>query len=867
MTMFSREFKQLLVVFLGVLFLVGCLRPMTPAPIVDTSVPPLTGSVHFTDRAVQADMTEVATGATVSLIESATNITLSSSVTDSKGMFSLKFGGGFKPDKTKAYFLEAVKGLSAGEDPNRAGASVARVRTLIYWRSGMWKSLTQQGVIVNRASTALSIIANLRAAASQPVDTEAMIASINVGIPDRTASPSTPDTFIPGNTQIALDEYREVFTLVSEALARDADPFFSVTMDMGPPRRYVRTERGFSVEGVSPSNGTSLDMVTVKGQGFNPNPADNVVRFNGWPGTVLAVSGDRKTLTVRTPARMDLSGPISVQAGTMIQAGPTWTQTGWQESFDTLDNFKSLVSAEGQNGSLILKAANPGLAFTDKAKADFLAGTVSGLGKIIDDPLGDGDGAFTLAISPLKVLQVYPTGTRGTPDGTPTAQLVVAQGVYNHRPDLFDIDLLSIDTFKTLATLDATFAATQVAKSSTTPGAIASLGPVVNRTLRYYDIIFFGAADAYDGHDLNDVARDLTRSFAQLGRGVLFSHDTMVAGNRPRFQSLTDIHGLGVHSETDIPRVSGTRVYLTPGVNPNSRILKQPFDVSVPSFQIITSHTLGQNTLPGASVWFAYDASTLERAQVTPYWTSFTTPTSNSAFFSYGHTLQVPSDGEAKAMINSMYYTFDRGTEVRATFTSRALDSGVANFAWKDSPFSWVASRPSDYAKVQIQVAATNVKDAANLNYVGPDGTANTYYTTPGVALPALTGRYLRYQISLVTNSIASVPVVSRVDVGATFSSATSVLLAPNALTKWGSLTFSPATVGSQAVRVQLLDRDGAPVPESVLPGNTAGFSTSPINLEGVPANNYPAVRLRITLLKQEATTPKIDHLQFSWTP
>lgn len=865
--MLSREFKLLLALVVSMLLLVGCLRPMGPTPMLDTTVPTLSGTVRFSDRAVQTDMKEVATSATVSLIESATNITISSSVTDANGNFSLAFGGGFKPNKTKAYFLEAVKGLSGGGDPNRAGASVARVRTLIYWRSGYWKSLTQQGVIVNRSSTALSVIANLRAAAGQPVDTEALIASLNVGIPDTTMAPPTPDTFISGATQIGADEYRQVFALVSEALARDADPLFSVSMDVGPPRRYVRTDRGFAVESVLPATGASLDTVTVSGQGFNPNPSDNLVRFNGWPGTVLAVSADRKTLTVRVPGRMDLSGPVSVQAGTILQSGPTWTQTGWQESFDNLDNFKSLLSAEGRNGSLNLKATNPTLAFVDSTKADFQAGAVSGLGKIIDDPIGDGDGAFTLAISPLKVLQIYPTGTRGTPDGTPAAQLVVAQGVYNHRPDLFDIDLLSIDAFKTLATLDTTFTATQVAKSSSTPGAIASLGANVNRTMRYYDILFFGAADAYDGHDLNDVARDLTRSFAQLGRGVLFSHDTMVAGNRPRFQSLSDVHGLGIHSEVDIPRIAGSTVYLTPGVNPNSRILKQPFDVAVPSFQIKSSHTLGQNTHPGASVWFAYDASTLERAQVTPYWTSFTTPTSNSAFFSYGHSLQVPADGEAKAMINSMYYTFDRGTEVRATFTSRALDAGVASYAWKDSPFSWVASRPSEFAKVQFQVAATNDANAANLNYVGPDGTSNTFFTTPGITLPAVTGRYLRYQISLITNSIASVPVVSRVDVGATFSNATSVVIAPNALTKWGSLSFSPAVPGSQAIRIQLLDRDGVPLPESVLPGNTAGFGSSPINFAGVPANNYPAVRLRILLLKQGTTNPQIDHLQFSWTP
>ncbi|MNK41352.1 hypothetical protein D3C87_600140 [compost metagenome] len=863
----TRELKALLAVFVSMLLLGGCLRPMSPTPTLDTAVPPLTGVVHFSDRTVQADMTEVATSATVSLIESATNVTISSSVTDANGNFSLAFGGGFKPDKTKAYFLEAVKGLSGGGDANRAGASLARVRTLIYWRSGQWKSLTRQGVIVNRSSTALSVIANLRTAAAMPVDTEALIASVNVGVADATLAPTTPDTFVPGATQIGNDEYHQVFGLVSEALARDTDPLFSVSMDLGPPRRYVRTDRGFTVEGVAPTTGKSLDTVTVSGYGFNPTPSDNVVRFNGWPGTVLSVSADRRTLSVRVPGRMGISGPVSVQLGNVVQSGPTWTQNGWQESFDTLDNLKDVLSAESRNGAMVLTATNPTLAFVDTKKADFQGGQVGGLGTIAADPIDGGDGAVTMAISPLKVLQIYPTGARGTPDGTPAAQLVVAQGVYNYRPDLFEIDLLSIDDFNLLASLDTAFNATKVNKSSTTPGAIASLGAPVGRTMRYYDILFFGAADAYDGKDLSVAARPLTRSFAQLGRGVLFSHDTMVAGTRPGFQSLTDVHGLGIHSEVDYPRLAGSTVYRAPGVNPNSRILKQPFDVSVSSFPIISSHTLGQNTTPGASVWFAYDSSTIERAQYTPYWTSFTTPTSNSAFFSYGHTLAVPAEYEAKAMINSMYYTFDRGTEVRATFISRAHDSTTSNFSWKGGGFSWVASRPSEYAKIQFQVAATNDPNAVSLTYVGPDGTANTYFTTPGATLPNVTGRYLRYQASLVTNSIASVPVLSRVDVGGTFSNATSVVIAPNSLTSWGSLSFSPSVPGNQAIRLQVLDKDGVPLPESALAGNTAGFSTSPINLATLPANNNPALRVRILLLKQDAVMPQIDHLQLTWTP
>jgi TRAP-type mannitol/chloroaromatic compound transport system substrate-binding protein len=67
---------------------------------------------------------------------------------------------------------------------------------------------------------------------------------------------------------------------------------------------------------------------------------------------------------------------------------------------------------------------------------------------------------------------------------------------------------------------------------------------------------------------------------------------------------------------------------------------------------------------------------------------------------------------------------------------------------------------------VQFQIASNN--DNSTWNYVGPDGTNTTFYTSPGaIPLSAINGRYIRYQVNL-TGSGGSTPVID--DVTLTYS-------------------------------------------------------------------------------------------------
>jgi hypothetical protein len=99
------------------------------------------------------------------------------------------------------------------------------------------------------------------------------------------------------------------------------------------------------------------------------------------------------------------------------------------------------------------------------------------------------------------------------------------------------------------------------------------------------------------------------------------------------------------------------------------------------------------------------------------------------------------------------------GYQTSGAFESSTLDAGATvGFNYLNFTLTEPAS-----TNVQFQIA-TNT-DNATWNYVGPDGTASTFYTVAGaVPLAKVSGRYLRYKATL-TGPGTSTPVVSDVSV------------------------------------------------------------------------------------------------------
>jgi streptogramin lyase len=280
-------------------------------------------------------MTDIAVGATVSLIDTTTNNTVSTTVTDASGRFILNFTVGFRPQSGKAYYLEAFKGLPIDGEPNRAGASVARVRTLIAWDKGGWVSLTNAmpnaGISISRATTTISVITSLRSVESNPPNPLQLIGSIN------------DTTFTPAGG-ISAEEFGTVFDFVEKALAEEADPLYFVAYDPAN-HLFLAQPVGVAIDPPSPLKGPIGTTVSVSGSNLSATPE---VRFNGTLGTDMVVNSTQLALTVKVPPGAT-SGPMTLKVGSLVFGIGNFAVANWdgRKPFDSQDNL--YVASYGSN--------------------------------------------------------------------------------------------------------------------------------------------------------------------------------------------------------------------------------------------------------------------------------------------------------------------------------------------------------------------------------------------------------------------------------------------------------------------------------------------------------------------------------------
>lgn len=101
------------------------------------------------------------------------------------------------------------------------------------------------------------------------------------------------------------------------------------------------------------------------------------------------------------------------------------------------------------------------------------------------------------------------------------------------------------------------------------------------------------------------------------------------------------------------------------------------------------------------------------------------------------------------------------GHYVTATGTveSSSFDTGTNQTNY--TILTWQPPSQSASTTLMFQVAANN--DNATWNYIGPDGTANTYFTTPGTDIGSAldNNRYMRYKVYLITTDDKNTPVLT----------------------------------------------------------------------------------------------------------
>jgi hypothetical protein len=289
-------------------FLTGCpqLRPLAAPPTIVTgqSLPALTGAVRWTERyQTQSSTSEVANGATVSLIDPGTGQTVATTLTQANGNFSLTFSN-WTPTASYPYVLEAVKGLSAGGNPNRVGAAAARLRTLISLVSGNWTSITGNGIQLSRSTTALCVISSLKGLTT--VQQQLLMGTVTVG---------SPDVF-SGTANISTSEYSAVWGLVDTSLTLNQDPVRSIARE-AVTGAFGRIEHGPIVTDVSTTSAAAGNTIIIYGSGFDPTASNNQVLFNGIAATSVAVNATGTQLTVSVPTT-PTSGPLTIRVGNLI---------------------------------------------------------------------------------------------------------------------------------------------------------------------------------------------------------------------------------------------------------------------------------------------------------------------------------------------------------------------------------------------------------------------------------------------------------------------------------------------------------------------------------------------------------------------
>jgi hypothetical protein len=90
---------------------------------------------------------------------------------------------------------------------------------------------------------------------------------------------------------------------------------------------------------------------------------------------------------------------------------------------------------------------------------------------------------------------------------------------------------------------------------------------------------------------------------------------------------------------------------------------------------------------------------------------------------------------------------------------------------------------------------------------------------------------------------------------GSLSGSAHSVVISPNYLDGWGILSATIATTTGTNVLIHLDDTSGNFIPDSVLPGNAAGFSSFPVSLTNISTSSYTGLTLEADLMSNSTST------------
>ncbi|TSC86944.1 MAG: hypothetical protein G01um10148_49 [Parcubacteria group bacterium Gr01-1014_8] len=118
-------------------------------------------------------------------------------------------------------------------------------------------------------------------------------------------------------------------------------------------------------------------------------------------------------------------------------------------------------------------------------------------------------------------------------------------------------------------------------------------------------------------------------------------------------------------------------------------------------------------------------------------------------------------------------------------------------------------------------------------------------------------------QIATTTNTEVAVGLLRLVGAPGPYSTpgeARSIAIAPQYLVRWKQLRFVDTRPAQTNIAYRLYSSDGSSlIPDSELPGNSSGFSLSPVDISGISTTTYPGVSLHASLgTANESETPEV---------
>ena len=258
-------------------------------------------------------------------------------------------------------------------------------------------------------------------------------------------------------------------------------------------------------------------------------------------------------------------------------------------------------------------------------------------------------------------------------------------------------------------------------------------------------------------------------NYAYLATSVTTAEMTIVNVTTPATPTQAGIYDAsGTSIGTDVFTI-GTTVYLGKANNTSGAEFFIINAATPASPSLVGSYEMGANIngvyVTGTS---AFLATALTNAQIRVL--NITTPASPTVTSSLnltntsndlvqvGNYIYIASTHDTRELTIVQGTVSGGGFQTSGTFDSSSFDAG-ASAALNYITFS--ITEPAS-TNIRFQIATNN--DNTTWNYIGPDGTASTFYDTPGTIRIGTVGRYTRYRASF-SGPGTSTPTLSDVSV------------------------------------------------------------------------------------------------------